>query len=168
MGEQSVPTFELLSNRGSESARWVMSEPPQGTREHLVCDVRLHGDYSGSEDSERLEFVARELSVPKANLERLAQLLRSWLDLPLQQQASTPLVASEELGGRFDNHLTLTLGRRSDTISGQNLVATLTYSLGRFVGEFSFVTDQSCLRIFCDGICSALSHEPCSTTSGCT
>jgi hypothetical protein len=157
MGKQDVPTFELLSNRGSESAQWSVSEPRPEAGEHLSCDVRLRGQYyADGEHPEDLEFVARDLFVLTANLEQLVQLLRSWLDLSLPQQSRTPLDVSEELGGRFDNQLTLKLGRRADTLSGQNLVATLTYSLGRFCGEFSFVTDQSCLRIFCDGIRSAL------------
>jgi hypothetical protein len=154
-GADALLEFKLHSNDGRESASWLATKSVES--DVLICEVRLSGGSLCHEDSHGgSELVARDLSVRVENLRRLDSVLSSWLDLPLAVQAETPLTIAVELGGRFDESIRFRLGDRPDTVSGQNFVATLEYSLLRLKGEFSFVTDQSCLRIFRDGISAAL------------
>lgn len=71
----------------------------------------------------------------------------AWVELPLDELARTEFKAEF----RFDapsQDILLKFGKREDLISAQNQAVTLRVDSGRFSSETSFVTDQSCLRLF--------------------
>jgi hypothetical protein len=146
--------WEMRSNSGDALARWaVQGTAGSGHSLSLVCDLYLSSPYAGSAaDIEAVQVVFRQLSLSRSTLEAMEQRLRAWADLPLSELARTPLVASFEAGHTFDNHAAFQFEPRADVISGPNPVVTFKLFLGKLQGEFVFVTDQSCIRLFCDQV----------------
>ncbi len=155
------PSFwQLSSSSGRETVRWDVREV-RATEGALVCDVRLEGQYFGDglgEASAAPDYglLFRGLAIRVADLERLCSYLGEWLRLPIGEQARHPLSVVCDVGGLFDQSLTLSLGHRDDTLSGGHPTATFRYIAGRLTGELSFVVDPSCLQVLCDGIGEAL------------
>jgi hypothetical protein len=160
-----MPSWQLSSNSGRESVSWEIREFPAVQRDHaFVCDIRLAGQYFGPTlggDASKppdYDLVLRGLAVGVAELERLATFLRTWLQLPLAEQAAHPLALECKVGGLFDQNVIMVLGERDDILSGGKPVAAFRYVTGRLKGELSFVTDQSCLRGLSDGIDAVLAE----------
>jgi hypothetical protein len=87
------------------------------------------------------------LSLSAARLEQLLQDLTSWLTSP---KVGTAAFAGEySLAAEEYSKLELIFGDRPDTISSiDKPVVTIVFAIGRLGGQFGFVTDQSCLRLF--------------------
>ena len=159
----TMPSWQLNSTSGRESVCWEIREFPLPQRGNaLVCDICLAGEYFGAalggDTSELRDYslVLRGLAVGMVELERLVAFLRSWLQLPLAEQAQHPLALECKVGGLFDQDVIMVLGERADVLSDGKPVATFRYVTGRLRGELSFVTDPSCLRGLCQGIDAAL------------
>lgn len=164
--------WQLNSNSGRESVRWDLSgERTSQNSKVLLCDVQLTGQYFGATlggDDPKLRdyaLVLRRLAIGVPELDRLSSFLRSWLHLPLADQANHPPAFDANVGGLFDQSLIMSLGKRDDTISAGKPVATFRYIAGRLRGELSFVTDQSCLRILSEGIDAVLESTAIGTSA---
>jgi len=71
----------------------------------------------------------------------------AWVEQPLDRLARAEFKAEF----RFDvpsQDILLRFGKREDLISSQNQAVSLSITSGRFSSQTSFVTDQSCLRLF--------------------
>jgi hypothetical protein len=150
-----IASWELRSNSGDALAKWdVLEVSPAGV---MLCDFQLTCSYSGQGAESRPVLVeAKQLSLGQRELEHIERLLRTWVDQPLPELSKGPLEARFSAGAVFDNLVTLTFARRADVIYGHNQVASFTLAVGKLRGEFVFVTDQSCIRLLCDGIRAAL------------
>src|SRR5262249_25093557 len=145
-------SWQLTSSSGREWVRWDLQEVhAREQRAALICDIHLEGQYFGAAlggeatGVRDYHLLLGGLAIGRDELERLSLYLRQWLQLPLAQQARRPPALTCNVGGLFDQSLTMTLGQRDDTLSGGRPVATFRYIVGRLTGELSFVTDQSCL-----------------------
>ena len=85
----------------------------------------------------------------------LATLTR-WLALPLDVLANTPLRGHHRLTLDPNQTLELRFGHRDDLISRPNQEVSVRMEIGRLQAEYSFVTDQSCLRQFVDGLAACM------------
>ncbi len=148
--------WELRSNGGDAVARWLVREAPAGPHDVIVCDLELSSSYAGQagDDHHPVVVEARQLAIRRSELEEIVHRLLEWANLPLARLAITPLNATFVVGATFDNTVTLTFGARADVISGHNQTATFSLRMGKLRGEFVFVTDQSCIRSLCYGMCS--------------
>ena len=93
------------------------------------------------------EFVI-ELShilLSEEKLRVLANHLEAWLDKPYQFEL--------DISENRENQIKIFVGPREDYISTQDRpVFSLKYISSRMKGEWSFVTDQSCLNILLEGV----------------
>ena len=83
------------------------------------------------------------------NLTDLRHHIAAWTSLPLDQLVPERLDGCFELARLPGQRLTITFGARPDTIAHLNPVVSILLSAGAFRSEFHFITDQSCLAIFC-------------------
>jgi hypothetical protein len=166
----TITSWQLNSASGRESVCWEIREFPTQRRSNaLICDIHLAGQYFGvtlggnASEPRDYTLVLRGLAVGVAEIERLATFLRSWLQLPIAEQARHPLALECKVGGLFDQDVIIVLGDRADTLAGGKPVVTFRYVTGRLRGELSFVTDQNCLQGLFEGIEAALAECRSST-----
>jgi len=141
----------LRSNCGHYAFEGEVNEIAQGA---WVITVVLRGvRWAGNELPETL-LTAGEVVVRRNLLMNMTAKLRAWANLlPLVDQDRKALLDRFVLIDEKGTHLELCFGPRKDLIpSGSNPTVTVKYEFGRLAGEFPFVTDQTCLRIFCDHI----------------
>jgi hypothetical protein len=152
-----MPLVTLSSSRGAESLSVNFQRRndcgPDPVAEALVM-ARLSNWASGEPRPVGLDLGSIQLSLSEAS--RLLSDVRTWLELPLDRLAQTPLVAYCDLAFSPTESLKLSFGTRSDVISEDKPVLTFTFSIGSLSGEAHLVTDQSCLAQFAAGLASAL------------
>jgi len=151
---EHIACWELRSNSGDALAKWVVQEV--STAGAIVCDFQLTCSYAGQAEDHPVLVGAKRLGLGQRELEDVERQLRTWADLPLSELSKAPLKARFSAGAVFDNSVLLTFAPRPDVISSHNQVASFTLAVGKLRGEFVFVTDQSCIRLLCDGIRTAL------------
>src|SRR4051812_37716863 len=87
-----------------------------------------------------------------ADLAALRAHITRWLRRPLDGLIAEELNADFQLARLPDQSVQVRFGSRPDTNCGLNPVVTITFSAGALRGEFHFVTDQSCLALFAQGL----------------
>lgn len=103
-------------------------------------------------------FVVDNLVLSGARLRQLKNDIDDWLG---SMHVGT-VAFSGEYALAADGYSTLDLifRHREDIItSNDKPVVTIKFRVGRVVGEFCFVTDQSCLRLFADDLAGAIPDE---------
>jgi hypothetical protein len=146
-----IHSFTLRSNDGHHSVEWEVA----GFAETgLIADTTLWGLCWSTDDTPEAYLTAKGVLIDSRLLGEFEDGLRRWVELPLDDQVKKPLrVGLKLVSGRGDHQLELRFGPREDLIpSGSNPVVTVIYKFGRLSGEFSFTTDQSCLRNLCEEI----------------
>ncbi|HLY11707.1 MAG TPA: hypothetical protein VKW04_20570 [Planctomycetota bacterium] len=122
------------------------------TASGLVLQILLKGVCWTSDDLPEAVLTARDVRIESEALLGMTASINTWVGLPLEEQKGKPLVERFVLV-KGDGHLELRFGPREDMIaSGGNPILTVVYDFGRLRGQFSFQTDQSCLRQFGDEI----------------
>ena len=148
-----MDTISLNSNLSCESIKLSSISKTETWREFELYISAKHWDgdheHAVSVTSESI-FLSCEL------LTNLAQAIQTWLtsndSLRLPFAGKFPL-AHASANAEF----TLIFEDRSDIISSDDkTVVTSAYRIGRLAGEFSFTTDQSCLRLFATDITRTL------------
>lgn len=92
-------------------------------------------------------IAADGLVLSASRMEQLVDDLTKWLDSP--EAGIQSFSGAYPLARDGYSKLDLTFHDRADTISSDDKpVVTVLFALGRIRGEFSFVTDQSCLGLF--------------------
>jgi hypothetical protein len=96
-----------------------------------------------------------------AHLTALREHVTRWLRQPLEGLVAGDLSADFQLARLPGQSVHVRFGPRPDTISNLNPVVSITFSAGALQGEFHFVTDQSCLRLFAQELSDEIvgSHE---------
>jgi hypothetical protein len=83
-------------------------------------------------------------------LEKLRGHIARWSILPLDRLVADDLDGEFELACLPYQKICIRFGSRRDTIADDSHpVVSVLYSAGAMQGEFHFVTDQSCLSLFC-------------------
>ena len=144
--------WQLPSNSGRHLATWTVTDQ---TAEHFSCDFEFR---SQSADSGQPTTVIKfsRLILSKSTLSKFAEAASDWLDQSLPNVASSAFVAAVEMGGGFDTVLKARFGDNPTLISAQNSAVSFDYTVAGVGGEFSYVVDQSCLRLLVEGISAAL------------
>jgi hypothetical protein len=93
-----------------------------------------------------------------AELTRLVEHIRAWVERPLAELIADGLDGEFELARLPGQGLQLRFGARENTISGLNPVISISYRAGRLHGQFHFVTDQSCLGYFWQNLAHAMTQ----------
>jgi hypothetical protein len=75
-----------------------------------------------------------------------------WLRQPLDRLIADDLNAEFELARLPGQSVLVRFGARNDTISDRHPVFSVSFSAGTLHGQFHFVTDQSCLALFVEGL----------------
>ncbi len=118
--------------------------------------LRLKGTHWDGGDSHELAVSVEGLAISDHALRGLADKLSEWLELPLKAMATTPLVGEHRLALAPHQTLNVHFGDRADVIAGFNQVVSVRLDVRTFKGDFFFVSDQSCFRIFHEGLTAAL------------
>jgi hypothetical protein len=96
-----------------------------------------------------------QVLISGSRLRECVNLLEAWLRIGSD--------FSLDLARNDGQALSLTIGNRSDLICSEGHPAfTMHYSTARIEAEFYFLTDQSCIRLFSNGLSKWLGHLPSS------
>lgn len=111
-------------------------------------ELRINGQHWDGDHEHAVRLTSESILLSCGRLRLLVDNIHIWLEL----DSSLAFAGEYPLAVDTANaELTLIFADRSDTISSDDKpVVTATYRIGRLVGEFSFVTDQSCLKLFAD------------------
>ena len=140
-----MDTISLNSNLSYES---IQLTPISIGDVYGEFELNLQGQHWDGDHEHAIRLTSESIFLSCDRLRALVERIHAWLesddagrisfagDFPLASNTSTA-----EFG--------LTFADRPDTISSDDKpVVTATYRIGRLAGEFSFVTDQSCLANF--------------------
>ena len=83
-----------------------------------------------------------------ADLIALREHISKWLQQPLHCLTTEHLNSEFQLARLPGQSVHIRFGPRPDTNDSFNPVITISFSAGALQGEFHFVADQSCLRLF--------------------
>lgn len=147
--------FELRSNLGDESFTLERACGLRAEEPRLVANLHLRGQHWDGDHELPVDLRSEGLQVELRGLERGLEFLERWLHLPLEELVRTRLEGVIDLG----RQLKLEFGERPDVISDGHPVVTACFDLGRMTGEVWFVTDQSCVRLFCEAARSTLAES---------
>lgn len=149
----------LNSNRGSDSLTLELGDRFDWQGEAGVEAVlRLDGQHFDGDHERELRLVVEGFCLRAKALSVLHREVREWLSLPLGQLAVSPLRGTHVLCLNPHQRLDLVFGERHDTIAERHPVVTIAYRAGKLEGEYHFVTDQSCLRLFAESLGRPLSE----------
>lgn len=123
--------------------------------ELVDCALRINARIWDGDHEQSATFSLENLVLSAARLRELKDRIETWL--------GSPNVGSVAFSGKYslaaDSYSTLDLifCPRNDVIASDDKpVVTIAFHVGRVRGEFCFVTDQSCLRIFADDVIRAI------------
>jgi len=147
----------LASNRGETTLRLTLRGRLDGRSEAAVeASVRIDSRHHGADEPRPISVRLEGSIVGLEALRLLERELAEWLSLPLDALSERRLTSSHELAFVPGQELRLEFGPRADTIADRHEVLTVTFGAGSLRGTTRLVTDQSCLRIFHEGLAEAL------------
>lgn len=150
----------LNSNSGDAwvAIEFVATLPYRSTPAFEVT-IKLAGVAWDGEEPRPLSMSLAGVWLDIAVVASLRDHIVAWNRLPLGLLATEALSKTFELACAPSQSFRIAFGPRQDTISSRNPVASFTWTIGTFRGEFHFVTDQSCLAIFADALAESLAHH---------
>lgn len=93
-------------------------------------------------------------------LKKLCDHITRWTNVPLDRLVADKLDGEFELACLPHQRVCLRFGSRQDTIADDSHpVVSVLYSAGTMQGEFHFLTDQSCISLFCQELLSELERS---------
>jgi len=139
----------LSSNGGSSAVsielvyKSTYANEPRFDSNVTVKDSHFDGehDYPIALETQGLFLMANELS-------RICNAIDNFTSQPIESLAGAGFEGEFEFTVLPDQNFVLRFGERDDTISSLNSTLSVIVSSGKFSAQTSFVTDQSCLRIF--------------------
>ena len=139
----------LNSNLSYES---IQLTPVSVGETHGEFELSINGQHWDGDHEHAIRLTSESIFLSCDRLRELASQLQAWLES--DDCGRLPFTGESPLADDNANaELNLIFAARPDTILPVDKpVVTVTYRIGRLVGEFSFVTDQSCLRLFADEI----------------
>ena len=134
--------ISLNANLSSESIHLL---PLFSDEEVGEFELKLRGQHWDGDHQHEIFLESQSILLSKQNLRVLAVDLKNWLNSEEMKDnafAGDYSLAHETAFAEFK----LIFADRDDTIAAdEKPVVTTIYEIGCFAGEFSFVTDQSCL-----------------------
>ncbi len=111
-------------------------------------ELRINGQHWDGDHEHTIRLISESMLLSCDRLRLLVDNIQTWLE----SNSSLAFAGKYPLAVDTANvELDLIFADRTDTISSdEKPVLTATYRIGRLFGEFSFVTDQTCLKLFAD------------------
>ncbi|HEX8289568.1 MAG TPA: hypothetical protein VF556_16410 [Pyrinomonadaceae bacterium] len=170
---QNQFSFELPSNSGWCKTTWKFYDVIQFENRRLFATevifnssfwnyaASISGKFKDAKLVEDCFLKLPQLSLVEWELERLYSHLAKWLQTPLSLLEETPLEYIADLTASTDyQFFEMKFG-----ITGNNIVprgqteCTISYKASGISGEISYIVDQSCIRIFAEGLEKLLSNQ---------
>lgn len=146
-------TAALVSNGGDAQFIFEFSSPADFDGEAgIESSLHLRGEHRDDDHPFPFSTSIEGLWLRTADLNALQEHISGWLCRPLDGLIAEDLNADFELAPLPGQSVRLRFCPRPDTVSGRLPVVTISFSAGELRGEFHFVTDQSCLGLFCAGL----------------
>ena len=150
----------LLSNNGD--AQFVIEI---GSPSEYACEVgfessiSIRGRHWDGDHSFPFLTSIQGLWLRSEELNKLRERVARWIALPLDRLVVDDLDGEFELACLPGQRVCVRFGSRRDTIADDSHpVVSVAYSAGALQGEFHFVTDQSCLSLFCRDLLTELAR----------
>ena len=121
--------------------------------------VRIRGRHWDGDHTHELEPRLAHLWFARGDVVRLRDRIATWLHQPLDALDPASLDSQFRLTRVPGQEFLVAFGARADVISDRKPVLTVSFAAGRLKGSFLFVTDQSCLNIFVDGLSAAIDES---------
>ena len=147
-----IPTITLHANMSDESLELkVISKMPG----KIDCSVTINARIWDGDHDQSTSLMVDHLVLSASRLCELRKQIEAWLD---SKNVGTVAFSGEySLAAQGSSRLDLNFGTRMDVIaSGDKPVVTVIFKTGRINGEFCFVTDQSCLKLFAEDVVRAM------------
>lgn len=161
-----MSTWQLPSNDGRDVSSWIVrSVLVSKRRRYLNTEVVLTGRHLDRAKWTQGEYaLAKEYSINLAQvllsvteLKELARALDRWLRTPIRDLASTHLELSADLGGVDGQQFSLAFAPGyGDAATADHPMCHIAYRGASVAGECSYMVDQSCIRLFVDGMKEAV------------
>ena len=117
--------------------------------------MRINARIWDGDHEQSATFSADNLVLSTARLRELKDRIEAWLGST--QVGNVAFSGEYSLAADGYSRLDLIFGPRKDVIASHDKpVVTVGFNVGRVSGEFFFVTDQSCLRLFADDVVLAI------------
>lgn len=143
----------LSSNSGTAHFAIQVSAPAEYAHDPgFESSITLRGQHWDGDHTFELGTSIDGMWLRAADVVALRDHIASWLRQPLDRLIADDLSAQFQLARLPGQSVRVRLGARDDTISDRHPVVSISFSAGALQGEFHFVTDQSCLALFADGL----------------
>lgn len=119
------------------------------------CSVSIRARIWDGDDNQFARLSADKIILSGAGLRQLKDDIENWLE---SSRVGTDAFSGEyALAANGYSMLDLIFRHRKDIIASHDKpVVTIRFRVGRAEGEFCFVSDQSCLRLFTDDLAAAI------------
>lgn len=128
-------------------------------RDGLVdCAVKLYARIWDGDHEQSASLSVENIVLSASRLGELRNRIETWL---ASKQVGTVALSGEyQLTADGYSRFDLIFGMRDDIIaSSDKPVVTIGFKIGRINGEFCFVTDQSCLKLFAGDVARAITDD---------
>lgn len=128
-------------------------------RDGLVdCAVKLYARIWDGDHEQSASLSVANIVLSASRLGELRNRIETWL---ASKQVGTVALSGEyQLTADGYSRFDLIFGMRDDIIaSSDKPVVTIGFKIGRINGEFCFVTDQSCLKLFAGDVARAITDD---------
>lgn len=128
-------------------------------RDGLVdCAVKLYARIWDGDHEQSASLSVENIVLSASRLGELRNRIETWL---ASKQVGTVALSGEyQLTADGYSRFDLIFGMRDDIIaSSDKPVVTIGFKIGRINGEFCFVTDQSCLKLFAEDVARAITDD---------
>lgn len=141
-----------ISLNSSLSCESIQLFPISVGETHGEFELNINGQHWDGDHEHAIRITAESIFLSCDRLRELVNRIHGWLNS--DDCGRLPFIGEFPLTNETANaELNLIFAARSDTISSEDKpVVTANYRIGRMTGEFSFVTDQSCLKLFADEV----------------
>ena len=131
--------ISLTSSRIDVDGKWLDID---------LSFARLETDFDATE----MHFCLSNVLVLALEIDTFSSRLDSWVQLPLEIQEKTPLLASIGLGRSYGEIVALEFGPRKDVVCERKPIFTFRYEDSATRIATHFITDQSCIRSFAESL----------------
>ena len=118
--------------------------------------IRIEGRLWDGNHTHPIAFSVEGVWLSLDGLQKFRDHIIGWNSLPPNQMGQSLLNGDFELATLPGQKVCLSFGPRPDVISGMNPVVSILVNAGPFLGQYHFVTDQSCLGHFAHELSSAM------------
>ena len=163
--------LELPSNSGWRKTTWRFYDTIQTERHRLFAAevafdskfwnyaASIRGNFENAELVEDCSLKLPQVLFAEWELEKLYSHLAKWLETPLNLIEETPLDYVANLTTN-DHFFEMKFGITGNSIVSRGQTeCTIVYKASGISGKISYIIDQSCIRIFAEGIQKHLSNQ---------